>query len=220
MEIPQLVEGLFAVLLLSAFVKITLTLSILRVGIGLSGIGASAAVFALSIALTGVSVSPYLSELPKFALTGEAEPLPSVSNPEGEASLGKDTSAKSAHLLQSGLTEFIKQNTNKALQERIEKKVLERAKNTMAPDSETRSFQDQSVLVSAFLLGELREAFEIGVLILLPFLVVDLLITNVLMSLGIVTLSPAIISFPVKVIIFLVIDGWTLMAEKLIGSYV
>lgn len=75
------------------------------------------------------------------------------------------------------------------------------------------------VLIPAFMLSELRTAFEIAFLIFLPFLVVDLIIANLLLSLGMFMLSPVIVSLPFKVMLFVLVDGWNLIARGLIGSF-
>ena len=70
-------------------------------------------------------------------------------------------------------------------------------------------------LVPAFMVGELRRAFEIGFLIFLPFLVIDMVIASVLMSMGMMMLPPSVVSLPVKLIFFVRIDGWRLVAGSL-----
>ncbi len=76
-----------------------------------------------------------------------------------------------------------------------------------------------SVLLPAFILSELKEAFTMGFLLLLPFLVIDLVVANILAGLGMYMLSPAMISLPLKIIIFISIDGWLLLSRSLILSY-
>ena len=77
-----------------------------------------------------------------------------------------------------------------------------------------------SVLMPAFVTSELKTAFEIGFLIFVPFLVVDLVVASVLMSMGMMMLSPLIISFPFKIMLFVLIDGWTLIVGTLASSFV
>lgn len=74
-------------------------------------------------------------------------------------------------------------------------------------------------LIPAFLLSELRAAFIIGFVIFLPFLVIDLVISASLMSLGMMMLPPIIISLPFKLLLFVLVDGWSLIVTALIGSY-
>lgn len=76
------------------------------------------------------------------------------------------------------------------------------------------------ILVPAFMISELRRAFEIGFLIFIPFLVIDLVVASVLMSMGMMMLPPIIISLPFKVIFFVLIDGWFLLSGSLVNSFV
>ncbi|WP_143873871.1 flagellar type III secretion system pore protein FliP [Catenovulum sediminis] len=73
-------------------------------------------------------------------------------------------------------------------------------------------------LIPAFLLSELKTAFKIGFVIFLPFLLIDLLVSAILMSLGMIMVPPITISLPIKIMLFVVIDGWTLIAETLVRS--
>ena len=75
-------------------------------------------------------------------------------------------------------------------------------------------------LVPAFLIGELRRAFEMGFLLYLPFLVIDMVVGSVLMSLGMMMLPPATISLPFKLIFFVLVDGWRLISGSLVQSFV
>jgi len=76
-----------------------------------------------------------------------------------------------------------------------------------------------SLLVPAFITSELKTAFQIGFLILIPFLVIDLVVASVLMSMGMVMLSPMIISLPFKLMLFVLVDGWTLIMGTLASSF-
>ncbi|GBD50308.1 flagellar biosynthetic protein FliP [Methylopila sp. Yamaguchi] len=75
------------------------------------------------------------------------------------------------------------------------------------------------VLIPAFMISELRRAFEIGFLLFVPFLVIDLVVASVLMSMGMMMLPPAIVSLPFKLIFFVLVDGWSLVAGSLVQSY-
>ncbi len=74
-------------------------------------------------------------------------------------------------------------------------------------------------LIPAFVISELRRAFEIGFLIFVPFLVIDMVVASVLMSMGMMMLPPVIISLPFKLIFFVLVDGWNLIAESLVQSF-
>jgi type III secretion protein R len=79
--------------------------------------------------------------------------------------------------------------------------------------------KDLVVLLPAFTISELTEAFLIGFLIFLPFIVVDLVVANVLMALGMQMLSPTMISLPLKVMLFVLLDGWSFLSRALVSSY-
>lgn len=76
-----------------------------------------------------------------------------------------------------------------------------------------------SILVPSFMLSEIARAFEIGFLVFLPFLIIDLVVAAILMSMGMMMVPPAIVSLPFKLAFFVVADGWTLVAEALVSSY-
>lgn len=74
-------------------------------------------------------------------------------------------------------------------------------------------------LIPAFMLSELRTAFQIGFVIFLPFLLIDLVVASILMALGMIMVPPATVSLPLKVLLFLLINGWVLVAQAVLGSY-
>ena len=76
-----------------------------------------------------------------------------------------------------------------------------------------------SILVPAFMISELKTAFEIGFLIYLPFLIIDMVVSAILMSLGMMMLPPVMISLPFKLLIFVLVDGWNLLVQSLVASF-
>ena len=88
-----------------------------------------------------------------------------------------------------------------------------------APEFETADDVPFSLLMPAFVTSELKTAFQIGFLILIPFLVIDLVIATLLMSMGMMMLSPMIISLPFKIMLFVLIDGWSLIMGTLAASF-
>jgi len=75
-----------------------------------------------------------------------------------------------------------------------------------------------SVVIPAFLISEIKTAFEIGFLLFLPFLVIDMVVASMLMSMGMMMLPPVMISLPFKILIFILVDGWNLLIGNLIQS--
>jgi flagellar biosynthetic protein FliP len=75
------------------------------------------------------------------------------------------------------------------------------------------------ILIPAFVISELKTAFQIGFLIYLPFLIIDMIVSATLMSMGMMMLPPVMISLPFKILLFVLVDGWHLVAESLVGSF-
>jgi type III secretion protein R len=86
-------------------------------------------------------------------------------------------------------------------------------------DRETLTDADFSVIVPAFVTSELKEAFQIGFILFVPFLVIDMVVSNILMALGMQMLSPTTISLPFKILLFVLVDGWHLITKGLVLGY-
>jgi flagellar biosynthesis protein FliP len=86
-------------------------------------------------------------------------------------------------------------------------------------DVKTRKDVPTYVLIPAFIISELKTAFQIGFLIFLPFLVIDLVVSSTLMSMGMVMLPPVFISLPFKILLFVLVDGWNLVTRSLVESF-
>jgi flagellar biosynthetic protein FliP len=84
---------------------------------------------------------------------------------------------------------------------------------------QTRAQVPTYVLIPAFIMSELKTAFEIGFLIFLPFLLIDLIVSSTLMSMGMVMLPPSFISLPFKILLFVLVDGWDLITHSLVASF-
>lgn len=78
---------------------------------------------------------------------------------------------------------------------------------------------DLRILIPAFMISEIRRGFEIGFLIVLPFLVIDLVVATVTMSMGMMMLPPTVVSLPFKILFFVLIDGWNLLVGSLVRSF-
>ena len=87
-----------------------------------------------------------------------------------------------------------------------------------ASRSRTAPKADLRLLIPAFMISELRRGFEIGFLIVLPFLVIDMIVATLTMSMGMMMLPPSVISLPVKILFFVLIDGWNLLIGSLVRS--
>ena len=87
------------------------------------------------------------------------------------------------------------------------------------PPPKTRADVPTYVLIPAFIMSELKTAFEIGFLIFIPFLIIDLIVSSTLMSMGMIMLPPSFISLPFKILLFVLVDGWDLVIKALVQSF-
>ncbi|PPD30321.1 MAG: flagellar biosynthetic protein FliP [Hyphomicrobium sp.] len=110
--------------------------------------------------------------------------------------------------------EFMKGNVREADLRQMQILAEERS---LLPQGGSES--DLSVLVPAFMLSELRRGFEIGFLIALPFLVIDMIVATIVMSMGMMMLSPVVFSLPLKVLFFVLVDGWSILVSGLVRSF-
>jgi type III secretion protein R len=195
----------FAFMALTSFVKIATVLSIVRGAIGAQSVPSSTVVLALSAALTLIAMGPVGAKIAERLQPVLAR---SLSDP---AELITNT----VDAVREPLRGFLASNSSAKERERFLK--LARKKQAGgAPVAET----DLMVVVPAFLVTELLEAFSLGFAIYLPFLVIDLVVANVLLGLGMQTLNPNQISLPFKLLLFVAADGWGLLAESLVTGYV
>lgn len=112
---------------------------------------------------------------------------------------------------------MLKQTTNDDLEFFIE------LSNTEVPDEITDEYKENEIplttIIPAFMIGELKRAFQMGFMIFLPFLVIDIVVGSTLMSMGMMMLPPAMISMPFKILVFILADGWNLMIGSIVASY-
>lgn len=87
------------------------------------------------------------------------------------------------------------------------------------PNPKTIDDVSLTIVIPAFMISEMKTAFEIGFLLFLPFLVIDMVVSSVLMSMGMMMLPPVMISLPLKLLLFVMVDGWNLLVENLVASF-
>ncbi len=196
----------FVFMTLTSFVKISTVLQIVRGAIGAQNVPSGTVVMALSAALTVLAMAPVGSRILE-----RAAPLW-----EGKV---RDTSA-----LVTGLVEATRDPMRGFLQsnasERERVRFFDVAKKAR-PEAERADVgaNDFVVLIPAFVTTELYEAFALGFAIYLPFLIIDLVVANVLLALGMQMLSPTQVSLPFKLLLFVAIDGWALLSQALVSGY-
>ena len=185
-------------IMMTSFVRIVVVLSLLRTALGLQSSPPNSVIVSLALFLTLFVMTPTL----KDAYSQGIEPLIANKITTEQAFDNAAVPMKKfmlGHVRQSDLKLFLDMSGNKApaTPEAV-------ALTTIAP---------------AFMLSELKRAFEIGFLIFVPFLIIDMAVASILMSMGMMMLPPVIISLPFKLIFFVLVDGWRLISGSLIESY-
>jgi len=196
----------FLFLGMTAYVKIATCLHIARKAIGADAIPENGVIVALAAALTLLAMAPVVTEI-------ETRATPILL----EAKTTKDPAANQTQILEAvaavrePLRAFLTANSAAGEKARFLAVAQKRGAKVEATDF--------PVLVPAFVVTELSEAFAIGFLIFLPFLVIDVLVANVLAALGTQNLSAREASLPLKLLLFVAADGWGLLARALVAGY-
>jgi type III secretion protein R len=197
----------FAFMTLTAFVKISTVLQIVRGAIGAQNVPSSTVIMAFAGALTLLAMAPLGSRL-SDRLAPYLEPGAQTDTAEW---LIKVTAAA-----KDPIASFLHQNAS----ERERTRFFEIAKAARPSAERDRVGKDDlTVVVPAFVVTELLAAFALGFAIYLPFLVIDLVVANVLLALGMQMLNPSQVSLPFKLLLFVAIDGWGLLAQTLVTGY-
>jgi flagellar biosynthetic protein FliP len=188
-----------ALVAMTSFTRIIVTLSFLRHALGMPETPPNAVLITLSLFLTFFAMAPTLERSYNDGLAPYID--------------GKSTTAQA---IERGLAPL---KTFMAAHVRAEDL---QSVSELAHLSRTASQGDAplQVLVPAFMLSELRAAFVAGFIIFLPFLLIDLIVTAILMALGMMMVPPVSISLPLKVMLFVLIDGWSLLIRAIAGVYV
>jgi type III secretion protein R len=197
----------FAFMALTSFVKISTVLQIVRGAIGAQNVPSNTVIMALAAALTCVAMSPVASRI-----TERAAPL--LQEPQKLETSELVVAALSA--VREPMRDFLRANAS----QREKTRFFELAKQGRAPaDRATVGRDDLVVVIPAFVVSELIAAFALGFALYLPFLIIDLVVGNVLLALGMQMMSPTQVSLPFKLLLFVAIDGWGLLAQALVSGY-
>ncbi len=183
----------------TSFVRIVVVMSLLRTAMGLQQSPPNAVIISLSLFLTAFVMAPTFEAAYKDGI----EPF------MAESIELEDALPRAAAPVKAFMAKHV-QEDDLAL-------FMGMAKIDTLESAEAAPFQ---VLAPAFMISELKRAFEIGFMIFLPFLVIDLVVASILMSMGMMMLPPVTISMPFKLIFFVLVDGWRLLAGSLVESFV
>lgn len=191
----------------TAFVKISTVLQIARNAIGAQNVPSNTVILALAAVLSAVAMAPVGSAI---AARG-AELVAHAGELDTPALVTRGVEA-----VGGPLRSFL--DANATPKEKARFLALAKAARQGADAAGVRE-GDLAVIVPAFVVSELDRAFALGVAVFLPFLVLDLVVANVLVAAGLGSLSPSQVSLPLKLLLFLAVDGWGLLAKALVLGY-
>jgi type III secretion protein R len=194
----------FVAVMVTSFTKLVVVLSLLRNALGLQQVPPNVVLNGLALVLSIYVMYPIGVEV--------------GAKLEGINDIGSSTQSmlKAADAAKEPLREFLIKHSRP-----VERAFfLKTAQKALNPEQAARiTDRDFLVIVPAFTVSELSVAFEIGFLIFLPFLVIDLVISNILMAMGMMMLSPTMVSMPFKLLLFVLVDGWVKLTHGLILTY-
>jgi type III secretion protein R len=202
--------GLFAMLPLllvttTSFLKISIVLSLVRNALGVQQAPPNMAIYALAILLSAYIMAP----IGHRVMQSVAE----VKDPTMSLKALLQVARKSSEPIR----DFLVKNSKPQQRDFF----LATAKKLWPPDLANDSNKNDLLIVTpAFVVSELTAAFEIGFLLFLPFIVIDLVVSNILMAMGMMMVSPVTISLPLKLFLFVMVDGWSRLIHGLISTYI
>ncbi|MBB5751017.1 flagellar type III secretion system pore protein FliP [Prosthecomicrobium pneumaticum] len=188
-------------IMVTSFTRFVVAFSFLRSGLGLQSTPANLVLISLSLFMTFYVMGPTFDRAWKEGI----RPLTENQITEQEA-LARTVEPFRAFMLSQVRPKDLDTFANLAIE----------TGQTASTDPETIELR---ILIPAFMISELRRGFEIGFLIVLPFLVIDMVVATLVMSMGMMMMPPAVIALPFKVLFFILIDGWNLLAAGLIRSF-
>lgn len=205
----------FVAVMVTSFTKIVVVLSLLRNALGLQQVPPNVVLNGLALILTVYVMYPTLTDMSAAARVPAAATMPGDEQPARSI----DSSAEifsTADRAKEPLRAFLIKHSDP----RERAFFLGTQRRISGPEKGAAiGERDFVVVIPAFVVRELKVAFQIGFLIFLPFLVIDMVISNILLAMGMMMLSPTTISLPFKVLLFVLIDGWIKLSHGLVLSY-
>jgi type III secretion protein R len=204
----------FVLVMITSFVKIAVVLSILRSALGTPQIPPTLVITGLSVILTIYVMAP------TGAKVHEAVKPVLSQKTKGDQGLlsaaGAEALFKAAVKAKEPVREFLINNSrarDRAMFRDLARRLRPADQRAAVGD------RDLMVVVPAFVIGQLAAAFQIGFLLFVPFLIIDMVVANILLALGMHMLSPTTVSLPFKLLLFVLVDGWYLLTQGLVLSY-
>jgi type III secretion protein R len=186
----------------TCFLKVSVVLMIVKNAIGIQQVPPAIAIYAIALSITYFVMAPTVHDISV-----------NLGFIDGKIPVEQITTERIFKSLEP-LRAFMIKNTS--IEQRERYLMLAQKQN---PSTVSINQVDYVVLIPAFVVSELQLAFEIGFILYVPFVVIDLLISNLLLALGMQMVSPMVVSMPLKILLFVVLDGWTRLFEGLALSY-
>lgn len=204
-----------AAVMTTSFLKIAVVLALVRNALGVQQVPPNMALYGLALVLSAYVMAPVINEV------GAA-----LRNPvESHSSEARTAEPKNLQLtgillaLEAGVApmqEFMLRNSKPE-----QRDFFMRTAQRLWGTQQTEDLREDNllILVPAFMVSELTAAFQLGFLLYLPFIVIDLIVSNILLAMGMMMVSPVTISMPLKLFLFVMVDGWTRLIQGLVLSY-
>lgn len=193
-----------AVVTMTGFLKISIVLFLIRNALGVQQMPPTLVLYGIALVMTVYVSTPMLTEMQRTLVEGQVS-FESAEEVGRGVELAKEP-------IRRHLQRFTKEEERQFFVDASQRLWPAEARENVSSD-------DLSVLIPAFVASELTRAFEIGFLLYLPFLVIDIVVANILMTLGMIMVSPVLISIPLKLFLFVAVDGWSRLMHGLILSY-
>ena len=201
----------FVILMLTSFVKISVVLSVIRSALGTQQIPPTQVITGLAIILTIYIMAPVGLAMYR---TSEVD----IQGARGDVVSGETVSKllKAGAKAREPLRDFLIKKVNMK-----DRSLFFNLARKMRSEQDRKELTDADfiVIIPAFVVSELKEAFQIGFILFVPFIVIDMVVANILLALGMNMLSPNTISMPFKFLLFVLVDGWYLIAKGLVVGY-
>ncbi len=198
----------FVAVMVTSFTKIVVVLSLLRNALGLQQVPPNVVINGLAIILSIYVMNPVIMDTYK-----------DVQDKMGTQAPGPMSMDKLGQIVEAG-KEPLRQFLIKHSHDSERGFFLQSAKRLLPADRQAELGPDDfMVVVPAFTVSELTEAFQIGFLLFLPFLVIDLVVSNILLAMGMMMLSPTMVSLPFKLLLFVLLSGWAKLIHGLVLTY-
>ena len=218
----------FGAMIATSYLNIVILMSLIRNALGIQSIPPNMVINALAMILTFYVMAPVFSESwdiasaemaarkPPAAVAGSQAGAPNPANPAGVGPYAPDLAVVSA------ASEPFRTWLSNHTPDKQRSFFVRTAEQLWGKDGEPAEIDRESfyILLPSFCVGELTKAFQIGFLVYLPFIAIDIIVSNILLAMGMMMVSPVTISLPFKLLLFVMVDGWTLLVQGLIRGYV